>query len=162
MKRLKSQELSTIVIIPMFLWLLISNLRCNDYIFPQIMIALFVSLIFIICFMRIYAYLRFLRKIDFAKNIKNNIYYAYRYEVVYRRIKMLLYFLLIPVIGLYGRLIYFYNVHDMTLSYLITMFVIACVFIATVSILLYRSVYKNIKTLKESLEELKEFEEMEE
>ena len=156
LKKLKMEEFSTILIIPMFSWLLISNLRRSNDIFPQIMTALFVLLIFIICFMRVYAYLKYLRKIDFAKNIKDNIDYAYRYGVVYRRIKMTMYLLPITFIGLFIRQAY---VYDMSLAYWITMFVISGVFMVVVAISFYRSIYRNIRVLKESLAELSELEE---
>ena len=97
-----------------------------------------------------------LSKFDFSKTLKNNLLYINKYSIYIKYEKLLLYYGLIPVI-IVTCAFYYIKLHAPLFSWI----AMSCVFVAMtfLTIYLYRLYNKNISTIQQNLEELRELEE---
>ena len=116
------------------------------------------SVIYCIIFFPWYLYKIYgLMKIDFSKNIHDNIYYMNRYNIQIKRERNLTYYIVMPVLGVIGILTY----GTMKATLPLWIFLI-CVYIlgTSLSFWSYKRLYdKNIETILKSLEEIRELKE---
>ena len=97
-----------------------------------------------------------LSKIDFTKTLKNNLFYINKYAVYIKYEKLIGYYFLIPLIMI--ACTFHYAKMHVSLYLWILM---SCVGIAAIlfTVYSYRSYNKNISTIQQNLEELRELEE---
>jgi hypothetical protein len=96
-----------------------------------------------------------LSKIDFAKTLKNNLLYVNKYAIYIKYEKLVNYFMTPLLVAFF---VFFYAKMHASLLLWISM---SCMFIAVILfvIYLYRLYNKNISTIQQNLEELRELEE---
>jgi len=97
-----------------------------------------------------------LSKIDFTKTLKNNLFYINKYAVYIKYEKLFGYYLLIPLIMVVCT--FYYAKMNVSLYLWV---LISCVGVAAIlfTIYFYRLYNKNISTIQQNLEELRELEE---
>ena len=97
-----------------------------------------------------------LLKIDFTKTLKNNLFYIGKYAIYIKYEKLIGYYLLMPLIIIICTF-HYVKIHA-SLYWWVLM---SCSLIAVIifSIYLYRLYNKNISTIQQNLEELRELEE---
>jgi hypothetical protein len=97
-----------------------------------------------------------LSKIDFTKTLKNNLLYINKYAIYIKYEKLIGYYFLAPFIVISCSFLYA-KMHAPLLAWIF----MSCAFIATILfvIYLYRLYNKNISTIQQNLEELRELEE---
>lgn len=105
-----------------------------------------------------YAYkLTILMKINFSKEVKQNMYAINKYIILLKKEKLITYFILIPVLGILAAFLYY----ELKANFTLWIFLIAMLIVAVVGeYWLYKRYYDtNIQSLRKSLEEIKELEE---
>jgi hypothetical protein len=97
-----------------------------------------------------------LSKIDFTKTLKNNLFYINKYAVYIKYEKLIGYYFIIPLCVLVD-IIYYLKLHVTLYSWLF----LSCIGIAAIlfTVYFYRLYNKNISTIQQNLEELRELEE---
>jgi|GEM_PF-2182862 len=97
-----------------------------------------------------------LSKVDFTKTLKNNLFYVNRYAIYIKYEKLIGYYFMIPLIAAFCV----FHYAKMHASLLLWIFM-SCTLIAMILfvIYLYRLYNKNISTIQQNLEELRELEE---
>jgi len=97
-----------------------------------------------------------LSKVDFTKTLKNNLFYVNRYAIYIKYEKLIGYYFILPLI--IAICVFHYAKMHVSLLLWISM---SCMFIAMILfvIYLYRLYNKNISTIQQNLEELRELEE---
>ena len=104
-----------------------------------------------------YTLQRYLTKIDFSKNVKDNMHYVNKYKILYRRGKLVNYCIIIPVISL---LLILSRYEITTPFYLWIFLVVALISMIAFTVWMYKRVYeKSIQSIQKNLEELEELEE---
>jgi hypothetical protein len=147
---------TVILVIPLLIWLL-NDSRYVNTLFPRILFITCIALCIIGSIWCCYTLKHYLMRIDFSKNIKDNMHYVNRYNIFYRKGKIASYFIIIPITSLLMILSYY----ELKVSFQLWVFLFAAlIFMIGVVIWIYKSIYeKSIQTIKESLEELSELEE---
>jgi hypothetical protein len=121
--------------------------------FPKILfVAIGISSIFIVIWS--YFPLKNLMKIDFSRNLKDNMYHIHKYAIMLKKEKITVYFGLIPIYYLLGGLCYY----EFNANFSLWTFLIVALFISiTTTYWMYKRIYEtNVQSIKKSLEELKE------
>jgi hypothetical protein len=97
-----------------------------------------------------------LSKIDFTKTVKNNLLYVNKYAVYVKYGKLIEYYFIIPLVVL-ASVIGYAKLHAPLFLWVL----MSCIMIVAilVSIYFYRQYSKNISTIKQNLEELRELKE---
>jgi len=97
-----------------------------------------------------------LSKIDFAKTLKNNLLYINKYSIYIKYEKLFMYYILIPVIFVCCTF-YYIKLHATLYSWIFA----SCVGLAAIffTVYFYQLYKKNISTIQQNLEELRELEE---
>ncbi|MCL2246433.1 MAG: hypothetical protein FWC10_04900 [Lentimicrobiaceae bacterium] len=104
--------------------------------------------------------LRYLKKIDFLKSIKDNMYCITKYAMMIKQEKLASYYLVAPVIFISGAFVYYEL--KVTLSFW-SILIVALIAGLIISVWMYKKIYdSNIQSIKLNLEELRELEEEEE
>ena len=101
-----------------------------------------------------YAFIKYLLKIDFAENVKDNIWLVTKYGILYQKANTVFLCISIPLVLLFvtaGYLTAFYVS--------IILFVVFAIIVIPVYFLERKFLKKHIQAIKESLEELSELEE---
>ena len=144
-----------LAVIPLCIWGV--SVRFADAFFPKILMTTMIAICVIGLILTCYALRTYLAKIDFSGNIKNNMQYVNKYSVFYRKMKIANYFIIIPVMSLFGILSYYeFNVT----FHLWALLVVGLLVAIGGSVWTYKAIYeKNIQTIKESLAKLSELEE---
>jgi uncharacterized protein (DUF983 family) len=101
--------------------------------------------------------LRCAMKIDFSKQVKSNMSCVSNYAVLLKWEKLATYFVLLPVVGLSAGFLYY----ELNASFSLWVFLIVALIIAIIGeYWLYKRFYDaNIQSVKEGLEEMKNWEE---
>jgi len=101
--------------------------------------------------------LKYALKINFSKNVKDNIYCINKYTILLKKEKLATYFGLVPIITLLGAFCYY----ELKASFSLWVFLIVAITFAVVAeYWLYKRYYDtNIQSIKKSLDEMKELEE---
>jgi hypothetical protein len=101
--------------------------------------------------------LKNLLKINFSKEVKQNMYVINKYIILVRKEKLATYFVLTPILGLLCAFCYY----ELKASFSLWIFLIAALTLGMVAeYWLYKRYYDaNIQSLRKSLEEMKELEE---
>jgi hypothetical protein len=101
--------------------------------------------------------LKYAMKIDFSKNVKDNMYCMNKYTILLKKEKLATYFVLLPIVTLLGAFCYY----ELKASFSLWIFLIIAIISAIVGeYWLYKRYYDtNIQTIKKSLDEMKELEE---
>jgi hypothetical protein len=160
LNKIINTELIGIIILllvsPIWIWLL--NYRpYESFLFTKILsITGIVVTIFGIIW-GIYTLKKYLLKIDFSNCIKENLQYVNKYDIYYRKGKMLNYYIIIPVLFLLGILVYYELKANLFLwVFLVVAYIIGIV----ITYWMYKKVYdSNIQSIQKSLEELEELKE---
>jgi len=141
----------TVLFIPMLLF--ICNKKGLEYAQP---IAIGGIVILLLNVIWIGIKLFTLSKIDFVKSLKNNLLNVNKFAIYIKYEKLINYYILIPLIVIVCTF-YYIKLHAPLLSWVF----MSCVFIATMlfTIYFYRLYNKNISTIQQNLEELRELEE---
>jgi hypothetical protein len=105
-----------------------------------------------------YLLMKYLTKIDFAKNIKGNTLLISQYSAFYKKGKKSVYFIVTPVVFLLLALFY-YELGALTHWFPWIVLIVALLMTVGLVIWIYKVIEKNTQTIKESLIELSEFEE---
>ncbi|MCL1937882.1 MAG: hypothetical protein FWF52_05755 [Candidatus Azobacteroides sp.] len=104
-----------------------------------------------------YKILKYLLRIDFSMNIKDNIQSVNEYAILIKKEKFVSYFIVIPVLSLLGIWGY-YELHANLLLWILL--TVALIFATLMTYWLYKKIYDaNIQSIKKSLEELEELKE---
>ena len=150
---------TSLLVIPLMVWLLTFRFYEN-FIFPKITLIVIIAACIVGIILGCYSLINYFMRIDFSKNIKNNMHYVNRYNIFYRKSKMANYFVIIPILSSLGILVYY----ELKVPFYLWVFLFVSLTTAIgFTIWAYKKVYdKNIQTIKKSLEELKELEELEE
>jgi hypothetical protein len=159
LNRLVTIEMVNILIVlpafPLCFWFL--NSGFVNVLFPKILFVVLIAFsIYEISWSSI-KLIKYLLKIDFSKNIKDNMHYVNKFAIYYRKGKMINYFFIIPILSLLGILSYY----QLKAPFHLWIFLVVCL---TIGIIItnwtYKKVYDtNIQSIQKSLEELKELEE---
>ena len=104
-----------------------------------------------------YTLKKYLLKIDFSKNIKDNINLVNKYNIFYRKGKMVNYFIIIPVVSL----LCIWGYYELKVPFHLWILLFASLTVAVaITYWIYKKIYDaNIQSIEKSLEELKELEE---
>jgi hypothetical protein len=159
LNKLKSFEVfnaSIILFIPLCIWLLNDPHFVNTT-FPKIIFIVCIALCLLAVIGSFYTLKKYLLKIDFSENIKDNIQCVNRYSIFYRKGKMISLFVILPILSLLGILSYY----ELKASFQLWVFLfVALILMFGITIWIYKAIYeKSIQTIKKSLEELSELEE---
>ena len=156
LKNMEKLEVVVLFFVTYFaIWLLNSNLH-SDLFFREITLIVGIAVGFIGIVLGCYALMRYLAKIDFSKNIKDNSLFMSRYSIFYRKKKMANYFIIIPVMFLLLAL--FIYERGAYLHFWI-IFIVGLLIAIGGSMRTYRVYEKKIQTIKEGLAELSELDE---
>ena len=168
LKRLKIWNLLGVIIgLPLIIYVwypTLSGLCFSDTItiISGILVVICAIIITVSIGLNIYAFKKYLLKIDFAENITDNIRRVNKYEVLYRKSNVAFFYIIIPVFLLIVTTA-FQSPND-TVIYIIAMVAVIAFVVAVVVLPIYfieiNFYKKHIQAIKESLEELKELEEM--
>jgi hypothetical protein len=154
--------LSVIVLllaIPTSAWLYsVTDTRYNNALSVKILAVE----LFVFCFIGLFWYyfkLKHLMKIDFSKNVKNNMLCINSYCIMLKREKIATYFYLFPATFLLAAFCYY----ELNATATLWIFLVAAVAMGMIlSYWMYKRIYDtNIQSIKESLEELNELKEEE-
>jgi len=101
--------------------------------------------------------LKYALKIDFSKNVRENMCCINKYTILLKKEKLATYFGLVPIVTLLGAFCYY----ELKASFSLWVFLIVAITFAVVAeYWLYKRYYDtNIQSIKKSLEEMKELEE---
>ena len=159
LNKLVNSEMLSIVahllLIPLFIWLL--NNRFLNALFPKILFVAGIIFSVIGIIWGSYTLKKYLLKIDFSKNIKDNIYCLNKFILYYRKMKMITYCITTPVLYLLGVLSYY----ELKASFhLWILLFVAMIVGVLLTYWIYKKVYDvNIQSIQKSLEELSELKE---
>ena len=160
LNKMMNTEVGSLVILLLVIPLCIWALNYFDFVkffFPKI---IFISIIAVSIFGIIsscYTLKYYFMKIDFSKSVKDNMYYVNKFNNVYRKGKMINYFIITPVFSLLGILSYY----ELKVPFYLWIFLFVLLIngIGT-TYWIYKKVYDaSIESIQKSLEELKELEE---
>ena len=142
-------------IIPLCFWFL--TYRFANFLFPKILFVFVIAIGIIGVTWSGYTMKKYLLKIDFSKNIKDNMHYVNKFAIYYGKGKIINYFFIIPVLSLLGILSYY----ELKAPFFLWIFLFVCLTIGFITTYwIYKKVYDtNIQSIQKSLEELKELEE---
>jgi len=149
-----------IILLPLFIPLCIWLYGYSKFHYP-----LSAKILFVVCVVTCilgtiwtcYKVLRYLIKIDFSKNISDNIHYVNEYAILIKKEKIVSYFVVIPTFSLLGILSYYELKVNLSLWIFL---VVALIFGVIVTYWSYKKIYdSNIQSIKKSLEELSELKE---
>ena len=141
--------------IPLCIYL--ANYTLANTFFPRITMIVCV----VVCVFGIiggwYTLKNYFLKIDFSNSIKDNMQYVNKYNVLYRKGKMINYCIIIPAFSLLGMLSYY----ELKSPFYLWIFLFVTLTIAIgITYWTYKKVYEtNIHSIQKSLEELSELEE---
>jgi len=158
LNKLMNLEVLNIIIlflaIPLCIWLF--NYRFTNFLFPKILFAVAVAVSIFGIILSCYTLKKYFMKIDFANNIGDNILCLNKYNILYRKGKMINYFFIIPVFSVLGILSYY----ELKVSFHLWIFLFVALTIGIgLTYWAYKKIYDtSILSIKKSLEELKELE----
>jgi len=165
LKRLKIWNLLGVIIglpLVIYIWYPILNgLSFSDRItiISGISIILCTFILAISIGMHIYALMKYLLKIDFSESVKENTLRVGKYEMLYRKANVAFFFIIIPVFLLIVTTVMQNHDDNIVEMILLTAFIVAII-VLPIYFIERRFYEKHIRTIKESLEELKELEEI--
>ena len=139
--------------IPLCIWLY-NHHRFANTLFPKItFIVTIATCIFGVIWIS-YRTLKYLIKIDFSKNIKDNMYCVNKYNVIFQKEKIMTYFGFTPVFSLLSIFTFYELKANLSLWVFL---VVALIVVTLISYWIDKKVYDaNIRSIKNSLEELQE------
>ena len=130
--------------------------RFNKFLSFNILM-IFTIIYCIVCVVWYFFKIHGLMKIDCSKSLRNNIYFANRYKIQLKREKLLMYVIAIPVIMILVTVFFAENKAN---TYQWTVLSCAGIVALVVTYFTYKRLYdKNIETILQSLDEIKELEE---
>ena len=138
-----------------FAWALNFSSLNSIFLKPLLLTAIAIAILGITC--GSYALKKYLLKIDFSKSIKDNIYYLNKFIIYYRKAKMINYYFIIPVLSVFGILLYY----ELKVSFYLWIFLFVVLTIAIVfAYWSYKKIYDaNIQSIQKSLDEIRELKE---
>ena len=142
--------------IPLCIWLY-NHHRFANTLFPKITFAVTIlTCVFGVIWIS-YRTLKYLIKIDFSKNIKDNMYCVNKYNVIFQKEKIMTYFGFTPAFSILAFLTYYELKANLSLWVFL---VVALIVVTLISYRIDKKVYDtNIQSIKNSLEELQELKE---
>jgi len=161
LSKLANYEVFSLVLLvfalPVTIWAF--NLpHLTNALFPTITFAVILVVIVYGIISGCYTLLRYFTKIDFSKNVKENMHLVNKYNMFYRKSKLANYFIIIPVFSLLGILSYY----ELKAPFYLWIFLVVVLITMTiVTYWIYKKVYDtSIQSIKKSLEELEELKEI--
>ena len=142
--------------LPICVWALtISNL--HNFFFPKILFVVIIAVSIFGIVWGSYTLKKYLLKIDFSKNIKDNMHYVNKFTIYYKKSKMINYFGIIPVFSVLGISSYY----ELKAPFHLWIFLFVVLTVATaITFWIYKRVYDvSIQSIQKSLDELSELEE---
>jgi len=144
-----------LLVIPVCIWL-----YNHPYLANFLSTKIFSVVVIVICVLAAIWYcckLKYAMKIDFSKQIKDNMHIVNKYTVMLKQEKLATYFGLVPILGLLGGFCYY----EAKVSFSLWIFlIVGLAFGIIAEYWLYKRFYDtNIQSIRESLDEMKELEE---
>ena len=156
LSRLINVEFANLILwlltIPLFLWL--NTLPYYSQFVSTKIISVSVTIIAVLALIMTICEIKYLFKINFPQNIKDNMFYLNKYQIMVKRGKIFAYFVIAPI--LYSLVAY--HLYERKTDYSLWMFfIIASIIGMVMTYWMYKKHYdSNIQSIKESLEELEE------
>ena len=159
LNKLVNYEMFNVIVlllaIPLCIWLL--NTRFINFLFPKILFVTTIIISVVGIILGGYTLKEYLLKIDFSKNIKDNMYYLNKFIIYYRKMKMTTYCIIAPVVCLFCALSYY----ELKAPFHLWIFLFAALIVGVLlTYWIYKKIYDvNIQSIQKSLEELSELKE---
>ena len=160
LNKLINYELINVIVclsvIPICIWALM-NTRFTKFLSPKLLFVVTIIIAIIGIVLSSYILKKYLLKIDFSKNIKDNMYYLNKFIIYYRKSKMINYYIIIPVIS--ALCIFAYYEHKVPF-YMWVYLSVGLIIGIGATYWIYKKIYDvNIQSIQKSLDELKELKE---
>ena len=148
--------ITLLLAIPVWIWIFGQSRYANTF-FPKILFVVGIAVCVFGVMWSWYILKYYVMKIDFSKTVKDNMYYVNKYIVVFKKGKMINYFIIIPVFSILGILGYY----ELKAPFHLWAFLFVALAIGIViTYWMYKKIKDaNIQSIQKSLEELEELEE---